>query len=740
MKSATAIYFCILSIFATLSTSLFAHVHIRSIPSNGESIDLTKSDDFVHFTAIASNIETSDAALNAAGIPTASTIGKGAKSQFSNFTNTFTEGTTGDGRISGQKTPKVVVASDGKHSNSRIWFSGWGKAEGIQFNYTIPSNSGVMRVYAGGFHPEMTGKATIQSSFVNGDSTSRSFTSNESQHWGAVFEITWAGKKPGDVLTTQFINAPVDDAGISGLIAVAVDPGTQTDHIKTDESFLAKAKQLSNLAQRRFVRMHRLVAPNAPSVPFVTRFIDNRIEVSSDDWIYSFSSSGRETFRVRSNTQFVIDTFDKPLGRSVSRWKSSRPDTSLMTGSKDLLSKALGASFSEKDKVSAKRELILAATTSKGNINHYQGRLLVRVEGKSCFVIYSPSGQPIRIESSFVTPQIERLKSLLQEGLAQNLIDQIKYEAPALDFRAFYAPTEHRFEIAALSYIGEDFLNLQDLKNPFPSDSFKLKYTDLVNTEDYRNSSDYKKWCYKWWDMYGRVNGVRGNWNQAAKSWDKHKVVGSHHSLADYALADGEPSETRLHEYTNGKKKDVPFKVGAKLEPRFYEDLEASNVSIIITHSGPINDVYQFQRSQDIWIILHEEDDPGLGHGNLRHLFLEGCSGINYLSDNDYHNLFSDWIAPHVAAGIRTISGYDAGAGLLDRNGWRFFGRYNKGDSIADSWLLSVTDECRDNNPATIAYGASKEAAFKTAMDGRFESESAVATWAVFSAWYDYRR
>jgi len=55
--------------------------------------------------------------------------------------------------------------------------------------------------------------------------------------------------------------------------------------------------------------------------------------------------------------------------------------------------------------------------------------------------------------------------------------------------------------------------------------------------------------------------------------------------------------------------------------------------------------------------------------------------------------------------GLRTVCGADGEAALWDRGGWRFFGHYNKGESISDSRAFAMLDEFVDNCPATAAYG-----------------------------------
>ena len=52
--------------------------------------------------------------------------------------------------------------------------------------------------------------------------------------------------------------------------------------------------------------------------------------------------------------------------------------------------------------------------------------------------------------------------------------------------------------------------------------------------------------------------------------------------------------------------------------------------------------------------------------------------------------------------------------------GWRFFGHYNSGESISQSWVSAALEECDCNHPVMAAYGATEEEAANTMLDGRF--------------------
>jgi hypothetical protein len=71
----------------------------------------------------------------------------------------------------------------------------------------------------------------------------------------------------------------------------------------------------------------------------------------------------------------------------------------------------------------------------------------------------------------------------------------------------------------------------------------------------------------------------------------------------------------------------------------------------------------------------------------------------------------------------------------LDRGGWRYFGYYNKGESISDSWALSLLAEGFDNWPATAAYGATPAEAIESLLSGRFSDQKIDAKAVAISLW-----
>ena len=56
---------------------------------------------------------------------------------------------------------------------------------------------------------------------------------------------------------------------------------------------------------------------------------------------------------------------------------------------------------------------------------------------------------------------------------------------------------------------------------------------------------------------------------------------------------------------------------------------------------------------------------------------------------------------------------------------WRFFGYYNKGESVSDSWAFALLDEFVENCPATAAYGNTVSDAVESLLHGRFTEKKA---------------
>lgn len=272
--------------------------------------------------------------------------------------------------------------------------------------------------------------------------------------------------------------------------------------------------------------------------------------------------------------------------------------------------------------------------------------------------------------------------------------------------------------------------------NPFTHDSFDLKHVDRVSAERYRNSEDYHWWCWAWWQHYGCVGGFRGNSlggeEQARWEFADHQLL-HHRSLASYQTVQGPPRKTKTIQQSDGPIA-YPFAVGQTFKPAFYRDLEQCNVAWIFTHGGPIQGAYQIRRGLDVWVKLAP---PGrkLGVGKLRHLFLDGCAAFTYRREPQSVHLLKTWIRQAPVNGLCTVCGVDGEASLLDRSGWRFFGHYNKGESVSDAWAFAMLDEFVGNSPATAAYGRTTGEAVETLLRGRFTDEKAASKAVAISIW-----
>jgi hypothetical protein len=177
-----------------------------------------------------------------------------------------------------------------------------------------------------------------------------------------------------------------------------------------------------------------------------------------------------------------------------------------------------------------------------------------------------------------------------------------------------------------------------------------------------------------------------------------------------------------------------PHAISQTFKEPFYTDLEQCNVAFIFSHGGPIQGSYQVRAGLDVWAKLAPAGRQ-LGIGKLRHLFLDGCAAFTYLREPKAAHMVKTWIRQAPVNGLQTVCGVDGGASLLDRGGWRFFGYYNKGESISDSWALALLDEFVENCPATAAYGKTASEALDSLLHGRFTDEKAQAKAVAISVW-----
>jgi hypothetical protein len=415
-------------------------------------------------------------------------------------------------------------------------------------------------------------------------------------------------------------------------------------------------------------------------------------------------------------------------------------DGALVQKTRQLAAAWLSADDLRSTKSAVKRETLLLAKLPGGKITETQGRAVVRLIGPDdigdgCFqAVFDPNSSLLRLDITFANA---RTKDLRKRALVKSPTPSSEtLSQEPLTLGCFFDPSEYRFEISAFSVEGEPFLNLPQTSNPFVRDSFNLKLPHRVSVERYRNSQDYHWWCWAWWHHYGCVGAFRGNWleNGTQRAWEYPAHELRHHrSLSSYKTVQGPPRQTKVIQQADGPTA-YPFAVSQSLEGAFYRDLEQCNVAFLFTHGGPIQGVYQVRRGLDVWVKLAAPPRK-LGAGKLRHLFLDGCAAFTYRREPQAAHLVKTWIRQAPVNGLRTVCGVDGAASLLDRGGWRFFGHYNKGESISDSWAFALLDEFVENCPATAAYGNTVSDAVESLLHGRFTEKKAQSKAVAISIW-----
>ena len=382
-----------------------------------------------------------------------------------------------------------------------------------------------------------------------------------------------------------------------------------------------------------------------------------------------------------------------------------------------------GFAAAEQWKTEVKREIVFIRDPA-GLLSKRPDRMLVRLyraDAPDHFaqMLYDASGRPVRFESRVATAVTERIAMRLLDALETDAASSQIHDGPALQVGTFFDPAERRFELTAYSYEGASFLNPAWRSNPFrPS----LDPPGAETVAEYIKTEEYRSWCWHWWNLYGRVNGIRGNWITPERRWSNREItVAQHRSLAEYNAIDGRnQGDTQ------------------QLEERFFQDLESCHVALFSAHGGSAQDRPQMSRGPKGWFAWGLGPHR-LGEENLRHLLLEGCGVLSYFRDRRGRLLTQQWLTADFIGGIRTVCGADGEYLGNDRNGWRFFGRYHRGSSISDAWAFALIDECPDNAPVTVAYGATEQEALQTLFDGRFSTEAAAPAWSAASLWVSLR-
>ncbi len=193
--------------------------------AGGQSVDLTTHSDYVHFVGSGGS---GAAVAGANGLPN-SAVKVG--SAFSGFTETYGNG-TGFGEISVQDNASAALlkygAAPGAQSRA-IWFGDYGGTTGVGFNLALPSASGTMDLYMGGF----CGNGGTVAASSGGVSSSATYNSPQfCGFWGGRFTLLWSGQTAGDVVQLQTTNKPLvlgpnpgDHYGNSGVTGAALTAG-----------------------------------------------------------------------------------------------------------------------------------------------------------------------------------------------------------------------------------------------------------------------------------------------------------------------------------------------------------------------------------------------------------------------------------------------------------------------------------------------------------------------------------
>jgi hypothetical protein len=552
---------------------------------------------------------------------------------------------------------------------------------------------------------------------------------------------------------------------------------------------------IQDFALDTFERIRDMVAPEDETT-IAVEFIDNYVKVSSQQWVYILDNTGQQIFKPINIYPHIVGSFSKDISPILDEWKEQPVSEDTINMANELALSIFGKSYIYPGvgaKIGASRELIVSKAADAEMVKHYEGRTMVnfiplvpddltRTAYESSIIntpdgltltsvkpldspprafetgiSFSPEGHLVRAESTFQTPEVQDIVDYLNEDLERGIISRPVFEyEPDLRFGSFFGGHEWRFELTAYSWESEQFLdptqigvclpgrdNYYDECNPYyPYDSFEWCHNAFlapdVNTY-IRQTQWYKYDFWREWSIFGKTNGIRGNWLNTTNSWEIDTVsVVRHQDLSTYDVVGGTtltgPYKTCEPVYLTVPRDD-PGTLNV-LEQEFYDDLEACHVAMINTHGGYAwcDISYQFQSKPDVWVSLHREGDDGLGRGNLRHLFLLTCSSMQWNhgpKHGESINLFSDWMNGHIADGIRTICGYDAGSEGYHSNGFKFFESYRKGDSISQSWFNMGLKESLRNIPVVVSYGTNEAEAATTLFDGKFTKTRGGTGWII---------
>ncbi len=485
----------------------------------------------------------------------------------------------------------------------------------------------------------------------------------------------------------------------------------------------AGGEPLSALLRDRFGTFCR-AADGTQQAPSTLERAPGWVRAANDDWIFLADVVGSQGLHRPGQAVYAAASQAVAwTGQKI--WMPPAIRQELIDRTRHLAGDLVGVPADQQGVAHLKQEVVVLHRRGTPGIGRLLGRYLVRLwplPGRRYFqVMYTRDRKVLRIDTNAAEAACLRLAAAIDDPAPDPAMAAFRERREPLAFGSFFDP-EGRFELNAYSHEGRDFLDCSQRRDPFGRSADPL--------------TAYRHWCWIWWNGYGRVGAIRGNWQPEAKQWEHPGVrVLVHRSLADYPLKNGEPRQTRTGKTPEGKEFRYPFAGHAEFTPRFYEDVEQCHVVYISTHGGGTGRRFRFRRNFDVWVKLEPPAGRPLGCGNLRHLFFEGCNGMSYVADGGRNLLEDTWLRSGFIDGLRTVSGHDGGHTGLDRSGWRFYGWYNKGASISDAWLLGQLDENVLNNPVTVAYGQDRQEALRTLLLGRFTTRRAEAEWAAASLW-----
>ena len=401
----------------------------------------------------------------------------------------------------------------------------------------------------------------------------------------------------------------------------------------------AEEQQVLNFANDTFGEIRNMIDP-ADSSPMTTKFIGNHVEVSSQQWSYVLDESGLQTFRAKQTYPMLKVAFTRDISKTVDQWRDQPVPKAMVDEATQLAESIVGVNYAALPAVAAMptRELLMSmpagAKAGSGDVKYYEGRTAVLfsppvsedalVEGfETVFmdaagvgaqvsvepvsrakrshetaITFAPGGEMIRAESTFMTPAVRDVVDVLRDGLATGAIrPEVAVFDPGLKFGTFFDPEETRFELSSYSWEGEDFLIPDTILacdastyspgcNPYYSEFFPIAWCFNDTGGDvgyYRTLDQYKYWVWYWWLLYGRENGVRGNWIASQGAWEHDVDIRIHRSLDSYNLTTT-LTQTAPVTTCDGVTLTVPHGTDLKLEQAFFDDLERCHVVEIATH------------------------------------------------------------------------------------------------------------------------------------------------------------